>query len=134
LRSGPRSPTFSPMSGRELTIFQRDKMKRDQQRTEQGFWRKLRCHAGRIPFMDQVLAAYYCAIDPRTPLQAKAVLYGALAYFVLPLDIIPDFIAGFGYTDDAAVLAAAIRSILPHIKDHHRDRAKTAIEKLSGSR
>jgi uncharacterized membrane protein YkvA (DUF1232 family) len=122
------------MTSRELTIFQRDRMKRDQQRTEQGFWRKLRGHAGRIPFMDQLLAAYYCAIDPKTPLQAKAILYGALAYFVLPFDIIPDFIAGLGYTDDAAVLAAAIRSILPHIKDDHRNRAKAAIEKLAGSR
>ena len=121
------------MTGRELTIFQRDKMKRDQQRTERGFWRKLRRHAGRIPFMDQLLAAYYCAIDPKTPLQARAILYGALAYFILPIDIIPDFIAGFGYTDDAAILAAAIRSILPHIKDGHRDRAKTAIERLAGS-
>ncbi len=121
------------MAGQELTLFQRDKMKRDQQRTEQGFWRKLRRHAGRIPFMDQLLAAYYCAIDPKTPLQARAILYGALAYFILPIDIIPDFIAGLGYTDDAAVLAAASRSILPHIKDDHRNRAKTAIEKLAGS-
>jgi uncharacterized membrane protein YkvA (DUF1232 family) len=122
------------MAGQELTLFQRDKMKRDQQRTEHGFWRKLRRHAGRIPFMDQLLAAYYCAIDPKTPLQARAILYGALAYFILPFDVIPDFIAGFGYTDDAAVLAAAIRSILPHIKDDHRNRAKTAIEKLAGRR
>ncbi len=122
------------MAGQELTLFQRDKMKRDQRRTEQSFWRKLRRHAGRIPFIDQLLAAYYCAIDPRTPLQARAILYGALAYFILPFDIIPDFIAGLGYTDDAAVLAAAIRSILPHIKDDHRDRAKAAMKKLSGER
>ena len=121
------------MAGQELTIFQRDRMERDRHRTEQGFWRKLRRHAGRIPFIDQLLAAYYCAIDPKTPLQARAILYGALAYFILPFDIIPDFIAGLGYTDDAAVLAAAIRSILPHIKDDHRNRAKTAMKKLAGS-
>jgi len=122
------------MAGQELTIFQLDRMKRDQRRTEQGFWRKLRRHAGRIPFIDQLLAAYYCAIDPKTPLQARAILYGALAYFILPFDVIPDFIAGLGYTDDAAVLAAAIRSILPHIKDDHRNRAKAAVEKLAGPR
>jgi uncharacterized membrane protein YkvA (DUF1232 family) len=122
------------MAGQELTIFQLDRMKRDQQRTEQGFWRKLRRHAGRIPFIDQLLAAYYCAIDPKTPLQARAILYGALAYFILPFDIIPDFIAGLGYTDDAAVLAAAIRSILPHIKDDHRNQAKATVEKLAGPR
>jgi uncharacterized membrane protein YkvA (DUF1232 family) len=121
------------MAGQELTLFQRDKMKRDRKRTEESFWRKLRRHAGRIPFADQLLAAYYCAIDPRTPLQARAILYGALAYFILPFDIIPDFIVGLGYTDDAAVLAAAIRSILPHIKDDHRTKAKAAMEKLAGS-
>ena len=122
------------MAGQELTLFQRDKMKRDQKRTEQSFWRKLRRNAGRIPFLDQLLAAYYCAIDSNTPLQARAILYGALAYFVLPFDVIPDFIAGLGYTDDAAMLAAAIRSILPHIKDDHRDRAKAAVKKLAGER
>ena len=121
------------MAGQELTLFQRDKMKRDRKRTEESFWRKLRRNAGRIPFADQLLAAYYCAIDPRTPLQARAILYGALAYFILPFDIIPDFIVGLGYTDDAAVLAAAIRSILPHIKDDHRTKAKAAMEKLAGS-
>ena len=121
------------MAGQELTLFQRDKMKRDRKRTEESFWRKLRRHAGRIPFADQLLAAYYCAIDPRTPLQARAILYGALAYFILPFDIIPDFIVGLGYTDDAAVLAAAIRSILPHIKDDHRTKAKAAMHKLAGS-
>jgi uncharacterized membrane protein YkvA (DUF1232 family) len=120
------------MTGRELTILQRDRMKRDQRRTEEGFWRKLRRQAGRLPFLDQLLAAYYCAIDPKTPLQARAILYGALAYFVLPFDVIPDFIAGLGYTDDAAVLAAAIRSILPHIKDDHRDRARASMKKLGG--
>ena len=121
------------MAGQELTLFQRDKMKRDRKRTEESFWRKLRRHAGRIPFADQLLAAYYCAIDPRTPLQARAILYGALAYFILPFDIIPDFIVGLGYTDDAAILAAAIRSILPHIKDGHRTKAKAAMHKLAGS-
>ena len=120
------------MAGQELTLFQRDKMNRDRKRTEQSFWRKLRRHAGRIPFLDQLLTAYYCAIDSKTPLQVRAILYGAIAYFILPFDIIPDFIAGLGYTDDAAVLAAAIRSILPHIKDDHRNRAKVAIEKLAG--
>ncbi|HEX3065280.1 MAG TPA: YkvA family protein [Dongiaceae bacterium] len=121
------------MPGRELTIFQRDKMHRDQRRVEEGFWRKVRRHAGRLPFMDQLLAAYFCAIDPRTPLQAKAILFGAIAYFVLPFDVIPDFIAGLGYTDDAAVLAAAVRSIFPHIKDDHRSRAKDAMKRIGGA-
>jgi uncharacterized membrane protein YkvA (DUF1232 family) len=120
------------MTGRDLTLRDLEKLRHDRRRTEDGFWRKLRRYAGRIPFGDEVLAAYYCAVDPATPLRAKAVLYGALAYFVLPVDLIPDWIAGLGFTDDAAVLAAAVRSILPHIKDHHRDAAQSAIARLTG--
>jgi uncharacterized membrane protein YkvA (DUF1232 family) len=132
LRSAALPPTFPAMASRELTVFQRDKMRRDQQRVEDGFWRKVRRHAGKLPFIDQLLAAYFCAIDPKTPLQAKAILFGAIAYFVLPFDVIPDFIAGLGYTDDAAVLAAAVRSIFPHIKDDHRSRARDAMKRLGG--
>jgi uncharacterized membrane protein YkvA (DUF1232 family) len=120
------------MNGRELSLPEIEKMNRDRHRTERGFWRKLRRHARHLPFIDQLLAAYFCAIDPTTPLAARAVLYGALAYFVLPFDIIPDWILGLGYTDDAAVLAAAVRSILPHMKDRHRARARQAIQRLAG--
>jgi uncharacterized membrane protein YkvA (DUF1232 family) len=119
------------MTGRDLTLHELEKLKQDRKRTEEGFWRKLRRYAGRIPFVDELLAAYYCAVDPATPLRVKAVLYGALAYFVLPVDLIPDWIAGIGFTDDAAVLALAVRSILPHIKDHHRDAARSAIRRLT---
>jgi uncharacterized membrane protein YkvA (DUF1232 family) len=119
------------MTGRDLTLHELETLRRDRRRTEDGFWRKLRRYAGRIPFVDEALAAYYCAVDPATPLRVKAVLYGALAYFVLPVDIIPDWIAGLGFTDDAAVLAAAVRSVLPHIKDHHRDAARAAIARLT---
>jgi uncharacterized membrane protein YkvA (DUF1232 family) len=119
------------MTGRELTLNELEKLKRDRRRTEQGFWRKLRHHAGRIPFVGDLLAAFYCAVDPATPLKARAVLYGALAYFILPVDIMPDWIVGLGFTDDAAVLAAAVRSILPHIKDQHRDAARATIDRLA---
>jgi len=122
------------MTGRELTIPQLEKLERDRSETERAFWRKLRRHARRLPFVDHLLAAYYCAVDPATPLRAKAVLYGALAYFILPADLVPDWIAGFGFTDDAAVLGAAVRSILPHIKDGHRERARRTIARLAGEK
>jgi len=120
------------MAGQELTLPEFDKLKRDRRLTERAFWRKLRRHARRLPFLGELLAAYFCAVDPATPLRAKAVLYGALAYFILPADAIPDWILGFGFTDDAAVLAAAVRSIIPHIKDGHRSRARQAIDRLAG--
>lgn len=80
--------------------------------------------AGRIPFADDLAASYYCAIDPETPLKVKGVLFAALAYFVLPTDILPDFIAGFGFTDDATVLATALGIVGAQITEPHRRAAR----------
>jgi uncharacterized membrane protein YkvA (DUF1232 family) len=94
---------------------------------EKDFWRKLLKVAGRIPFAEDLAAAYFCAIDPLTPARVKSVLIGALAYFVIPFDAIPDFVAGFGFTDDAAVLAMAIRLVSKHVKDSHYMKARAAL-------
>ena len=114
---------------REVTLYDPRKFERDRARVNNGFWPKVRRVARRIPFLDHLLAAYYCTLDPKTPIQAKAVLMGALAYFVLPVDVIPDFIAGFGFTDDATVLYAAIRSVGKYIRDEHRERAKQLLDR-----
>ena len=88
------------------------------------FWDKLRKTLGRIPFIEDALAAYYCATDGKTPMFVKAVLMGALAYFIVPTDVIPDFIVGLGYTDDAAVLAAAIGAVRSAMRPEHFDAAR----------
>jgi uncharacterized membrane protein YkvA (DUF1232 family) len=93
------------------------------------FWRKLRRVAVHIPFAEDLLAAYYCAFDHATPLPVKATLIGAIAYFVLPVDAIPDVLPALGFTDDAAVLAAAIKLVAGHIRPEHRDVAR---DKLAG--
>ena len=100
---------------------------RDERIVREGFWRKVRRLAGRVPFASDLVAAYYCAIDSRTPLRARATLFGALAYFVLPADAVPDIIAVLGYTDDAAVLAAAIATAGAHITVSHREAARRAL-------
>ena len=101
---------------------------RDRARVERGFWSKVRRTLGRVPFVEEAVAAYFCALDKDTPLAAKAVLMGALAYFVMPADMIPDFLAGFGFADDAAVLAAAIRAVAPHIGARHHRQARAALD------
>ena len=80
-----------------------------------GFWRKARRVASGLPFAEDLLAAYYCAFDRNTPPTFKVALIGALAYFVLPFDFIPDMLPFVGYTDDAAVLAAAIKLVSSNI-------------------
>ena len=96
----------------------------------QKLWRTARRSAKQVPFLDEVLSAYYCAKDGATPLRTKAVIGGALAYFVLPADMIPDFVLGFGFTDDLAVLTAAVAAVSGHIKAEHREAAKKALETL----
>ena len=105
------------------------KLADDERIVEQGIWRKVRETVGRIPFTEDAVAAYYCAVDRATPLTVKAILMGALAYFIMPADVIPDFIAGLGYTDDAAVLIAAIKAIRDHLRPEHRDKARKFLEK-----
>ena len=107
--------------------FDEARYERDKRQVEEDFWDKLRRTFGRIPFAEDALAAYYCAADPATPLQVKAILMGALAYFIVPSDMVPDFIALLGFTDDAAVVAAALRTVMPHVKERHHAQARNAL-------
>ena len=100
---------------------------RNHRTVEQRFWRKFLKVAGRIPFAEDLAAAYFCASDPETPPRVKALLIAAIAYFVVPTDIVPDFVAGLGFTDDAAVLAAAIGLVSGNLKDCHYARARAAL-------
>ena len=105
-----------------------EKMARDEQVVKIGFWRKVRSTLGKVPFTEDAVAAYYCATDRNTPAYVKAVLMGAIAYFVIPADVIPDFIVGLGFTDDAAVLMAALSAIRGHLKPEHRSCARAFLE------
>ena len=98
---------------------------------ERRFWRKVRRVVARVPFVEDLLAAYYCAIDRNTPTYVRGVLLGAVAYFVLPADMIPDVLAPLGFTDDASVIAAAIAAIGGHLQPRHREQARHSLQQLS---
>lgn len=95
----------------------------DEAKVRRGFWKSLKRAARQIPFTHDLVAAYCCAMDPAVPWRVRGTLIGALAYFVTPLDMVPDLLLGIGYTDDAAVLMAAITMVAAHITDAHRQRA-----------
>ena len=99
-------------------------------RVQRGFWPKIRRTAARIPFAGQALSVWYAARDPETPMAAKGIMMGALAYFVLPIDAIPDIFAGIGFTDDAAVIAALLATLGANIKRRHKDAAAVALSRL----
>jgi uncharacterized membrane protein YkvA (DUF1232 family) len=99
-------------------------------RVQKGFWPKIRRTAARIPFAKQLVSVYYSARDPETPTAAKGIMLGGLAYFVLPIDAIPDIFAGIGFTDDAAVITALIATLGANIKRRHKEQAEAALERL----
>jgi len=104
---------------------------RQKKRAEQvraNFWKTVRKAGRSIPFVDEVVAAYYCAMDPHTPFRVRGTLLAALAYFVLPFDFIPDMLLGIGFTDDVAVLMTALTAIRSHITPAHREAARKALE------
>lgn len=106
--------------------------RRRERRVRENFWRTARRAARHIPFMEDVVASYYAATDRNTPTRVRGILLAALAYFVMPVDMIPDFLIGFGFTDDLAVLTAAVTAIQGHIKPAHRAAAREALEREPG--
>lgn len=107
-----------------------EKLAKDPERVRKSFWIKFKQVAARLPFAEELLTAYYCAFDRETPRHVQAALLGAIAYFVLPFDFIPDMLPVLGFTDDAAVLATAIRLVSSHIRPDHRDAARAALKRV----
>ena len=133
-RAPGRTPGHSP--GRALEPYDPARFparfEADRKRVRRGFWAKLRRVAGRIPFAEEAAAAYYCAGDRATPLHVKAVLMAALAYFVIPTDMIPDFIAGLGFSDDASVFFFTWQTVTKHVTEEHREKARAALARIRG--
>lgn len=107
-----------------------EKLAQDHDSLRKRFWSKLKRVAAQLPFADDLLAAYYCAFDGQTPRHVQAALLGAIAYFVLPFDFVPDILPVLGFTDDAAVLATAIRMVATHMTPDHRNAARTALQRI----
>jgi uncharacterized membrane protein YkvA (DUF1232 family) len=88
-----------------------DRLAQDRDSVRRRFWVKLKQVVAKLPFAEDLLAAYYCAFDRETPRHVQVALLGAIAYFILPFDFVPDMLPVLGFTDDAAVLATAIRMV-----------------------
>ena len=106
-----------------------DRLALDRDSVRRRFWIKLKKVAAKLPFAEDLLAAYYCAFDKETPRHVQVALLGAIAYFILPFDLIPDMMPALGFTDDAAVLATVIRLVAGNITDDHREAARAALKR-----
>lgn len=96
-------------------------------RVRARFWPTVKKALRYIPFIEEVVAAYYAMLDPRTPAKPRLILIGALAYFVTPFDIVPDILLGLGFVDDISILMAALAAVRSSIRDEHREAARRAL-------
>lgn len=106
-------------------------VKVNEERVREGFLPKIRKVAAKIPFASDALSVWWCARDPETPTAAKGMMLAALAYFVLPVDAIPDILPAIGFTDDAAVFATLVAILGRTVKPRHKEAAQAFLRKLS---
>jgi uncharacterized membrane protein YkvA (DUF1232 family) len=101
---------------------------------EVSFWRKMARFARQAGegVIAKALVLYYCLKDPDTPAWARRIIMGALAYFVFPVDAIPDIVPFAGFGDDLGVLIGALAMVLTHIKPEHRLQAEKKIHEWTG--
>ena len=92
------------------------------------FWHRIKNLGRKVPFAEDIVAAAYCATDTATPARVKLMIVGAIAYFVMPIDVVPDFLPLIGLTDDAAILGATIAAVRGHMTEEHRERARVFLE------
>lgn len=97
--------------------------------SDDGFWSKIAKYAKKAgkEVIEKALWLYYAAQNANTPTWAKGIIYGALGYFILPIDAVPDIVPVAGYTDDLGVIGTAIATVSMYIND---DVKKLASQKL----
>jgi uncharacterized membrane protein YkvA (DUF1232 family) len=89
-----------------------------------NFLKQAKRFIGKVPFLKDTVAMYFCMIDSHTSIYAKGVIAGALAYFLSPIDVIPDVIVGLGFTDDACVIATALATVRSEVNEAHWQKAE----------
>ncbi len=100
-----------------------------------GFWPKIRRVAASVPFAEDAVALWFCALDRKTPDSTKALLLAALAWFVVPKPLRPKRlpIPGLQMADDAAVIAAALALARRAVQPRHREQARAVLVRMARS-
>lgn len=102
--------------------------------SDSGLWKKIREVAKQagLKVVYLALLLYYLLKDPNVSVKDKAIIYGALGYFILPLDLIPDTIPVVGFMDDLSALLYAVRSVWVNITPEIQAKARTRLHDLFG--
>ena len=101
---------------------------------DESFWEKIKKFAKKAgsKVIYTALKLYYAMKRPDTPAWAKSVIVGALGYLILPVDVIPDYIPVVGFSDDLAVLAAALGTVAAYINEEVKDKARQKMKDWFG--
>jgi len=91
--------------------------------SDDKFRESARRNGSRLTFFKDAAAMYYCLKDSKTPAHIKALILGALGYFILPVDMAPDIIPVVGWLDDATVVATVLAIVKTYITQEHRKAA-----------
>jgi uncharacterized membrane protein YkvA (DUF1232 family) len=102
--------------------------------SDDSFWEKLAKYARAAgeDIVERALQLHYALQRPELPPWARATIYGALGYFIVPIDAIPDFLPVTGYADDLGVLALAFATVSRYIDDDVRAKAKAKLRRWFG--
>ena len=106
----------------------------EQHYNESSFWNKVLSMAKKagLKLIYLVLLLYYTLESRNVSKTDKAIIIGALGYFILPFDVIPDYIPFIGYTDDMTILYYAYKRVKTNINDHIREKAKNKLDSIFG--
>ncbi|MFK9095065.1 YkvA family protein [Bacillus salipaludis] len=104
--------------------------------SDEKFWDKLKTFGKKAgsSVVYAVLLLYFTLQKPEVPVKAKTIIIGALGYFILPFDLIPDFAVGVGYTDDLGALGVALFQVAMYIDDDIKNKAKEKLKDWFGDR
>ena len=103
--------------------------------SESGLWKKVKTVAKKasIKTIYMVLLLHYVLKSPNVSIEDKAKIYGALGYFILPIDLIPDFIPIVGYSDDVAALAYALHAVWKNVTPEIKQQAQQKLRSWFGN-
>ncbi len=97
--------------------------------SNEKFWDKLKKVAKKAgaSVVYAVLLLYYTLQKPEVPKKTKAIIIGALGYFILPVDLLPDMMLGVGFTDDLGALGIALIQVAMYIDEDIKSKARTKL-------
>lgn len=103
---------------------------------DQKFLSKLKSVGLKLGFKGlHAVAVLYCALkSPKMEMKDKLIIVGALGYFILPIDLMADFLPVFGLVDDIVVVSKAVMAVIGHIDDEVKEEAHLLLKNTFGDK